>query len=105
MSLVCAGAAPRGVAENDDVHETDMVVDHGTIGEGGERPSLDTPGYSDAKNEILLAQSMILDQRREHQFWAGKILAVDGARAIIAPKAGFERQDARPRVARPPLRP
>src|SRR6516225_9032177 len=57
----------------------------------------------DAKNEILLAQLPILDQRREHQLGARKILAVGDTRAIVAPETGIERQDARLRVARPPL--
>src|SRR6516162_1642487 len=98
--FVCAGAAPRRVADHDDIHETDVVVDHRTIGEGGERPSLDAPRYADAKDEILLAQPPILDQCREHQLRAGEILTVGDARAIVAPETGVERQNARLWVAR-----
>src|SRR5262252_1790656 len=103
--FVCASAAPRRVADHDDIDETDVVVDHRTIGEGGERPSLDAPRYADAKDEILLAQPPILDQCREHQLRAGEILTVGDARAIVAPETGVERQNARLWVARPPLRP
>src|SRR5262249_51041199 len=86
------------------VNEADVVVDHCAISEGGKRPRLDAPRYADAKDEILLAQPPILDQRRKHQLWAGEILAIGDARAIVAPETGVERQDARLRAARPPLR-
>ena len=91
--------------EYDNVNEADVVVDHCAISEGGKRPRLDAPRYADAKDEILLAQPPILDQLRKHQLWAGEILAVGDARAIVAPETGVERQDARLRAARPPLRP
>src|SRR6516165_2956209 len=85
-SLVRAGAAPGRVTDYDNVNEADVVVDHCAISEGGKRPRLDAPRYADAKDEILLAQPPILDQRRKHQLWAGEILAVGDARAIVAPE-------------------
>src|SRR6516225_10785553 len=103
--VVRTGAAPGRITDHDDVHETDVVVDYCAVGEGGERPRLDTPRYSDAKNKILLTPSLIFDQCREHQLRAGEILAIGDTWAIVTPETGVERQDPRLRVARPPLRP
>src|SRR6516164_3548052 len=64
--LVSASAAPGRVADHDDVHKTDMVVDHNAVGERGQWPRLDTPRYADTEDQILLTQAPIFDQRREH---------------------------------------